>query len=127
MTDPNPEFDIFERIALNAYEKHYPNKRVKIDKHKHKLSPWITTGLIKSIGFRDKLYKRLKSCPKTYNGYRKKCLRTAKIEYYVHEFTKYKNDIRKTWDTLKDILNSKNNMSSKLLKDIKVSFLVHSA
>ena len=52
-----------ERIALSAYEKHFPNKRVKVNKHKHKLSPWITTGLIKSIEFRDKLYKWLKSCP----------------------------------------------------------------
>ena len=92
-----------------------------MNKHKHKLSQWITTGLIKSIEFRDKLYKRLKSWPqdspehnrmeynlKTYNGYLKQCIRTAKREYYVHEFTKYKNDIRKTWDTLKDIINKKN-------------------
>ena len=124
MTDPNPWYDIFERIALSAYEKHFPNKRVKVNKHKHKLSPWITTGLIKSIEFRDKLYKRLKSCPqdspehnrmeynlKTYNGYLKQCIRTAKREYYVHEFTKYKNDIRKTWDILKDIINTKKSKS----------------
>ena len=124
MTDPNPEYDIFERIALSAYEKHFPNKRVKVNKHKHKLSPWITTGLIKSNEFRDKLYKRLKSCPqdspehnrmeynlKTYNGYLKQCIRTAKRKYYVHEFTKYKNDIRKTWDTLKDIINTKKSKS----------------
>ena len=124
MTDPNPEYDIFERIALSAYEKHFPNKRVKVNKHKHKLSPWITTGLIKSIEFRDKLYKRLKFCPqdspehnrmeynlKTYNGYLKQCIRTAKREYYVHEFTKYKNDIWKTWDTLKDIINTKKSKS----------------
>ena len=124
MTDPNPGYDIFERIALSAYEKHFPNKRVKMNKHKHKLSPWITTGLIKSIEFRDKLYKRLKSCPqdssehnrmeynlKTYNGYLKQCIRTAKREYYVHEFTKYKNDIRKTWDILKDIINTKKSKS----------------
>ena len=63
MTDPNPEYDILERIDLNAYEKHFPNERVKVNKYKHKLSPWITPGLIKSIEFRDKLYKRLKSCP----------------------------------------------------------------
>ena len=30
-----------------------------------------------------------------------------KREHYVHEFTKYKNDIRKTWDTSKGIINSK--------------------
>ena len=124
MTDPNPEYDIFERIALSAYEKHFPNKRVKVNKHKHKLSPWITTGLIKSIEFRDKLHKRLKSCPqdspehnrmeynlKSYNGYLNQCIRTAKREYYVHELTKYKNDVRKTWDTLKDIMNIKKSKS----------------
>ena len=44
---------------------------------------------------------------KTYNGYLKQCIMTVKIDYYVHEFTKYKNDIRKTWDTLKDIINTK--------------------
>ena len=112
MTDPNPEY-IFERIALNAYEKHFPNKRVKVNKHKHKLSPWITTGLIKSIEFRDKLYKhnKMEYNLKTYNGYLKQCIRTAKRECYVHEFTKYKNDIRKTWDTLKDMMNTKKSKS----------------
>ena len=32
---------------------------------------------------------------KTYNGYLKQCIRFAKREHYVHEFTKYKNNIRK--------------------------------
>ena len=30
---------------------------------------------------------------KTYNGYLKQCIRPAKREHYVHEFTKYKNDL----------------------------------
>ena len=30
-----------------------------------------------------------------------------KRAYYVNEFTKYKNDTRKTWDTSKDIMNTK--------------------
>ena len=88
-----------------------------MNKYKHKLSPRITPGLIKTIVFSDKLYKRLKACPqdnpehnrmetnlKIYNMYLKQCIRTAKREHYAHEFTKYKNDIRKTWDTLKDII-----------------------
>ena len=29
MTDSNPEYDIFERITVTAYEKQFPNKRVK--------------------------------------------------------------------------------------------------
>ena len=46
-----------------------------------------------------------------YQGYLNQCFRTAKKEYYVQEFTKYKNDIRKTWDTLKGII-CKNKMKS---------------
>ena len=30
-----------------------------------------------------------------------RCIRTAKEEFYHSEFDKYKNDVRKTWDTLK--------------------------
>ena len=121
MTYPNHEYDIFERITVTAYEKHFPNKRVKVNKYKHKLSPWITTGLIKSVEFRNKLYKRLKACPqdnpehdrmktnlKTYNGYPKQCIRTAKIKHHVHEFTKYKNDKK---NILKDIINIKKSKS----------------
>ena len=38
-----------------------PMKTVKCDKHKHKMTKWVTTGIIKSIKYRDKLYKQLKS------------------------------------------------------------------
>ena len=58
-TDPNSEYAKFERIITTAYEKHFPEKRVKFNKHKHKLSDWITSGILKSIEFRDKLYRRL--------------------------------------------------------------------
>ena len=39
-----------------------------------------------------------------YQGYLNQYIRGAKKEYYFNEFTKYKNGIRKTWDTLKDII-----------------------
>ena len=39
------------------------------------------------------------------------CIRIAKKNYYAREFAKYKGDIRKTWDTLKDILNKKKRKS----------------
>ena len=35
-----------------------PFTRVKFDKHRHKKEKWITTGIIKSIKYRDKLYKK---------------------------------------------------------------------
>ena len=75
---------------------------------------------LKSIEFRDKLYRRLNKIStdspdyelvkfnlKIYNRYLNQCIRNAKNDYYAREFTKYKGDIRKIWDTLKDILNKK--------------------
>ena len=41
---------------------------------------------------------------KMYQGYLNQCTRTAQKEYYVKEITKYENDSRKTWDTLKGII-----------------------
>ena len=52
-------------------------------------------------------YELLKYNLKIYNGYLNRCIRTAKKEFYHNEFNKYKNDIRKTWDTLKEMINKK--------------------
>ena len=117
MSDVNIEYNKFEKIILNAYNKHFPMRKVKVNKHRHKLSEWITTGIIKSIEHRDKMYKRLKMLPsdsteqqqmklslKTFNSYLNKCIRAAKKDYYHREFLKYKHNIRKTWDTLKTVL-----------------------
>ena len=73
-----------------------------------------------SIFFAGSVYKRLKMCSpqnneyellkynlKIYNGYLNRCIRTAKNEFYHNEFNKYKNDIRKTWDTLIEMINKK--------------------
>ena len=78
----------------------------------------MTSRIIKAIEFRDNLYKKWKMSPhdspdysilghnlKLYNKYLNQCIRTAKQVFSIREFTKYKNDIRKTWDTLKHILN----------------------
>ena len=59
MADPNSEYSKFERIITTAYEKHFPEKRVKFNKHKHKLSDWIISGILKSIEFRDNLCRCL--------------------------------------------------------------------
>ena len=125
MSDVNVEYNRFEKIILNAYDKHFPMKKVKVNKHRHKLSEWITTGIIKSIEHRDKMYKRLKMFPadsteqqqmnlslKTFNSYLNKCIRAAKRDYYHREFLKYRHNIRKTWDTLKTVLG-KNKCKSK--------------
>ena len=59
-TDLNNDHEKFEKIITKSYDRHFPEKCVKFNKYKHKRSNWITSGILKSIEFRDKLYKRLK-------------------------------------------------------------------
>ena len=76
---------------------------MKYNKHKHKKGSWITKGIIRSIKFRDKLYKTLKSTDinsercntykinlQTYNRILKQNIRLAKKTYYHSCFEKIK-------------------------------------
>ena len=89
-------------------------KREKINKYQHKLSNWITAGIIKSIKFRDDLYKTWKMSTydspdysilghdlKPYNKYLKQCIWTAKKEFYMRELTKYKKRYSKNMRHIK--------------------------
>ena len=119
--DPNINYRLLENIIQQSYEKHIPVKIVKYNKHKHKRNNWITKGIILSISFRDKLYKRLVKTPstlplyhtlknnlKTYNKILKKLIREAKKTYYSACFNKFKNNINKTWCTIKEVLGKNN-------------------
>ena len=59
--DPNRNYNMLHNRVKELKEKHLPYKFVKFNKHRHKNSSWITQGVIKSIRYRDKLYRELKS------------------------------------------------------------------
>lgn len=116
--DPNTNHNILEKTIINAKEKHLPIKIKKFNKYKHKLTPWITTGIINSIHFRDNLHKIMKCTPcdsisfnnlqhnlRVYNKILKQNIRLAKQKYYHDLFVKFQNNIKKTWDTIKEIMN----------------------
>ena len=117
-SDPNVNYRQFEEIILNVKAKHLAPKTVRFKKHKHKLSQWMTSGILNSIKFRDKLFLKLKILNstselydsinanlKSYNKILKKLIRLAKIRYYSDQFDKNKSNIRHTWSTIKEILN----------------------
>jgi len=116
--DPNLNYNILHEIIQQAKIKHMPLKLIKFNKYKHKMSPWITQGIIKSILYRDKLYKKHKMTDpysldftiqkinlKTYNTILNKAIRLAKKCYYEAIFLKFKDDIRGTWKIIGGILN----------------------
>ncbi len=56
--DPNQNYKILHEIIPQPKIKHMPDKLEKFNKYKHKLSPWITKGIIRSIQNRDNLFKK---------------------------------------------------------------------
>ena len=116
--DPNNNYTILESLLTTALDKVIPLKKIKYNKHKTKKSSWITYGIIKSIKFRDNLYKSLKTTlPNTetfrvkkenlkiYNKLLKKVIKDAKIHYYRTHFEQCKNDSKKTWKVIKNVLH----------------------
>ena len=114
--NPNDNYNILHNMLSDIGAKCMPTKKVKINKHKQ--SKWITQGIIRSITFRDKLYMKMKLSPKytaeyttikinlkTYNNILKRNIRQAKILYYQHQFDQYKNNIKKTWGVIKELVN----------------------
>ena len=59
MADVNQNYNIMHQETYDTIEKHTLKKIVKSNRHKHTISKWITHGIIKSIKYRDKLYKKL--------------------------------------------------------------------
>jgi hypothetical protein len=115
----NRKYEILQSIVLEGLNECLPIKTCRFNKYKHKKCLWITSGILHSIKQRDKLYKQLKSIStfhplydtanvnfKTYNLIlKKKSIRLAKQSYYQNCFSKFKNDAKNTWNTIKEIIN----------------------
>jgi hypothetical protein len=52
-SNPNINYNILENIITENSNKFFPLSKRKVHKYKHKRTEWITTGLMKSIKFRD--------------------------------------------------------------------------
>ena len=120
MSDPNKNRTIIIKTLTDI--KHVkaetmPSKTVKLQKHKHKISKGITGGIIRSITYRDKLYSTVKKTPTsseeycrlktnllTYKNKLKHNIKQAKQLYYRDFFITYKNNIKKTWNGIKEVM-----------------------
>ena len=74
-SDANEAYDIFLKLFLKQYEKAFPKVEIKKLK-KTLLSPWMTTGLLKSSKKKQKLYdkflkRRTYTNEKKYKNYNK--------------------------------------------------------
>ena len=117
--DLNDNLKQFIDIFTNLKNKYLPKKRVKLNKRKHKVQPWMTKAILNSINSRDKIYKTLmlntsKESPKyseihrnfkTYKNIIRRSIMLAKRDYYIKTFSKYSKNLRMTWNAINETLN----------------------
>ena len=118
--DPNENYHTLEQYITKTLKKCFPEKNIRFNKYKHKLSPWMTSGILKSLHRRDKMYKKLKKQDCSTSSYLtlknqlselnanlQRLIRQSKRDFYQTEFLKFSGNCKKTWNTISDILNKK--------------------
>lgn len=111
-TDPNSATQAFTNILKTILEKH--TVTYTIPKRKIILKPWVSPGLLRCIRFRDILHARTKKEPNNevlkvtflrYRNYCNKILKNLKKQYEIKLIQDTKGDLKRTWQTIKDICN----------------------
>lgn len=97
------------------------------DRRRSSRKPWITKGILKSIGRKERLYKRylkLKnpSVKKKYTSFRNMLthiIRVSKKNYFAEKLESNRHDLKNNWKTLNNLLgkNSKSKLPSFIRKD----------
>ena len=100
---------IWHLIKLNIIEK------------RNKQKPWITKSIITKINHRNDLFRKKKNDPNnqhlksSYNKFRNSVIRDikkSKKEYYLTYFDKCKNNMKKTWKGINELIRPSNKFST---------------
>ena len=127
-TDPNSSYNNFLKIFLSHYNTFFPKKKIQI-KTKNLASPWITRGLIKSSKRKQKLYEKFlkrKSSrnEENYKNYKRlfeSIKQKSKSNYFKERLYKYQNNVKKTWDVIKEVIGSTKSNTHALPKKLIVN------
>src|SRR5688572_16465383 len=125
-SEPDLSYKVFVDTYKAAYDMAFPLRPGKLSKKNTMQQPWMTQALLKSTKTKQKLYKKFIKNPTIENktiftNYRNKYklirIKTEQI-YYASEFTKYNNDIKKTWLIIRKLV--KTNNRDTWIKEIKL-------
>lgn len=98
----------------------------KIKRKNTKLTPWVTSGLVKSIHKKNEMYRTVQKNPnndylkseyRTYKNRLTNLINKTKYEYYKNEINKNKTSSKSLWKTVREI--SKTNSKSNTFSSIK--------
>ena len=118
-------------------ERHAPLKKLPDKEVKRRLNPWMTNKILKIMAVRDRLFARKKREPENltvlnaYKRVRNKVsneIKKAKNTHYKKYFVSHCNNIKKTWEGIRKIINpgkqvgygiSQLNIKGKIIDDPK--------
>ena len=115
--EPQLAYSSFQNIFMQCYESCFPIKRMKSVYKSRK--PWLSNGLIKSIKTKNQLYVKYLRRPtltnhSLYKQFRNKLnilMRKVEREYYDKELLIHKNNLRKSWEIIKEVIKKKKKKS----------------
>ena len=127
--DVNDQFKDFYLRLKGCIDRHAPLKKLTPKEVKLNHKPWISVDINKMIKIKNKLFHRKKRQPnnleikRLYNLFRNRVnreLKKAKRNYYTKYFEVNSNNIKKTWEGIRSIINIKATKQS-TISQIKVN------
>ena len=127
-TDPEKAYNEFLETFLFHYEAFFPKQRIQVN-IKNLASPWITKGILKSSKRKQKLYEKFLKRKtirneENYKNYKKlfeSIKLKSKANYYKDQLDKYQNNIKKTWDVIKEVIGNTKPISHTLPKRLIIN------
>ena len=112
--DPNKSMKNFIKKLNKLVNKHMPLRKVT-RKEQTYMKPWINQYLLRKIEKKNKIYRKFlktkrsdyKEEAKRLNNEITSTTRRNKKEYYAKYFADHKNDLKKVWQGIKEIINIK--------------------
>ena len=129
--DVNEAFESFHEKLTNTIDEVCPQKEFRIRQDKLIRDPWITKGLQNSLRRQKHLYKeQLRSNDpvstnryKSYRNLLKKLLRQSKIAYFTAKCIEYKQNSKKLWQLINQIIN-KGQKKTLIIENLKIGNLL---
>ena len=123
--DVNDSYSDFIFRLEGCVNRHAPIKKLNQKEQSRKQKPWITNEILKKIKHRNKLFPQRKSNPNDVNIKRIYVLfrnavnwdiKTAKKLYWSSYFQESKNDMKKTWKGIWQLVDIKNLSTSNIIQ-----------
>ena len=115
----NDDTSTFFQLTNKIIDNLAPLRKITNKEYKLKSKPWITKGILKSIGIRDSIYRRLMKAKnqirkenlqhrlRHYKNKIKNLIRSSKHNYFKKYFAENNKNAKKLWEGINEIISSK--------------------